>query len=767
MSNRPVGSPASAPTTPADSAKTEFQERLLLVDINRQQLKQTVMLLEDKTGALYLWRHDMQRWRLRLPEASTAIDYQGEKYYPVSAISDVSAIYDPNRLTLMINVRPEAFIETAQTIQASNMPPPVKTGPGGFINYDLFAANSPASTQRAGQFELGYFNRFGVGTSGILANDLGNSTRVTRLDTTWTTDYPDQRQTLHLGDAFSAPGSWGRSVRFGGIQFGTNFGTQPGFLAYPPQSADGQAVLPSTVDVFVNNALVAHQNVPPGPFSISNLPVVTGQGNVQLVVRDLLGREQIVTQPFYAGQTLLRKDLEVYSSELGVVRDNFGINSNDYGSWLGSQTYRRGLSDQLTGEIHGEVMQSQSTVGAGADYLIQQFGVFSSYFAASHGNLGNGNLQLLGLERQGYPWSFGAHTQRATRNFTQIGLVSPQLPAAQLSSYNLSYANNTGGSVGIAYIAQRNRNQADTRIATLSYSTSLGSFGTFSISALRNLAGEANTTIFAILSCSLNPSTSLSVSSQSMRGGSSANGNDFSSTLQRNLPLGEGYGYRLQAHDDGRKEVSYSLQNNVGTYTAETAQYQGSNTSRLDATGGIALLGGDAFLSRSINQSFAVARIPDYPGVRVLADNQPAGRTDASGNALIPGLRAYDANMISIDQRDLPLGAEIGALKLEAVPYFRSGVDVTFPIKRSNGAVLTLLSEDGKPLPVGTAVKVASKDRTYTIGYDGEVYLIDLGPVNKLRATWSDHTCAVEVLYTPGADPLPDLGRFICKGIQP
>ncbi len=709
----------------------------------------------------------MQRWRLRLPDASTAIDYQGEKYYPLSAISNTSAIYDPNKLTLMINVRPEAFIETSRAIQATNTPPPVKTGPGGFINYDLFAVNSPASTQRTGQFELGYFNRFGVGTSGILANDLGNGSSATRLDTTWTTDFPDQLRTLHLGDAFSAPGTWGRSVRFGGIQYGTNFGTQPGFLTYPPQSAVGQAVLPSTVDVFINNALVAHQNVPPGPFSINNLPVVTGQGNVQLVVRDLLGREQIVTQPFYAGQTLLRKDLEDFSSELGFVRNNFGINSNDYGSWLGSETYRRGLSDQLTGEIHGEVMQGQATIGTGTDYLIQQFGVFSSYFAGSHGSLGNGNLLLLGLDRQANPWSFGAHTQWTTRSFTQIGLVSPQLPAAQLSSFNLSYANYIGGSVGIAYIEQRNRDQADTRIATLSYSTSLGSLGALSISALRNLAGDVNTTIFAILSLALDPSTSLNVSSQSVRGGSAANGNDFSSTLQRNLPLGEGYGYRLQAHSDGSKEASYSLQNNVGTYTAETAQYQGSNTTRLDVAGGIALLGGDAFLSRSIDQSFAVARIPDYPGVRILADYQPAGRTDASGNALIPGLRAYDANMISIDQRDLPLGADIGALKLEAVPYFRSGVDVTFPIKRSNGAVLTLFTEDGKPLPVGAAVKESGKNRTYTVGYDGEVYLVDLGPVNKLRATWPKQSCEVEVLFTPSADPLPDLGRFICKGTQP
>ena len=32
--------------------------------------------------------------------------------------------------------------------------------------------------------------------------------------------FPDRLATLRVGDAISAPGAWGRSVRFGGVQFG-------------------------------------------------------------------------------------------------------------------------------------------------------------------------------------------------------------------------------------------------------------------------------------------------------------------------------------------------------------------------------------------------------------------------------------------------------------------------------------------------------------------------------------------------------------------
>ena len=739
-----------------------YKERLLLVDIDRQQINQTVLVLEDNAGALYLWSHDLQRWRFREPDAGTAIKYQGEQYFPLSAISGISHVYDRNKLTLQITVGSAAFTETKIATRAENISPLVKTSAGGFINYDLLAADSINTKQRAGQFELGYFNPAGVGTGTMLAQSIDSVFSLTRLDTTWTTDYPERLQTLHLGDAVTTPGTWGSSLRFAGVQFGTNFGTQPNFVMTPSQSAVGQAIMPSTVDVFINNALASHQVVPPGPFAISNLPVITGAGEVRLVVRDLLGREQLTTQSFYGSQTLLRKGLEDYSGEIGAVRDNYGINSNDYGNLLASGTYRRGLNNRFTGEVHAEAMGSQTTIGAGGDTLLPQFGTINTYVAGSKNNDAYGMLTLVGFDRLAQPWSIGARTQWATTGYTQLGYTASQPVPAQLSSANLSYALHSGNSVGIAYVGQRNRTQADTRIATLSYSASLGKTGSFNLSAMRSFEGDVSVTIFAMLSISLGSATSLLVSSQSTPGESL-----LTTTLQRNLPLGEGYGYSLQGRSDGDREASYSRQNNVGTYIIDAAQNQDVTTTRLNAMGGIAVLDGDVFLSRSIDQSFAVARIPDYPNVTVLADNQPAGRTNASGDALIPGLRAYDNNIISIDQHDLPLDAEISTLKLDAVPSYRSGLVLKFPIKHSRGATLTIHLESGKPLPVGASVQEVGKTESYTTGYDGEVYVVGLEPRTTLIATWGRQRCQFEVSFTVSANPLPDLGIFICKGIKP
>jgi outer membrane usher protein len=756
--------------------KSEFKERLLMVDINRQQLNQSVMVLEDNAGALYFWIHDLRRWRFHEPDAAAAIVYQGEQYYPLSAISDISHVYDPDTLSLMIEVRPGAFDETARVVQTEKVPAAVRPGPGGFFNYDLFASNAEDSRQRSGQFELGYFNRFGVGTTNLLGEALDGHPRFTRLDTSWSIDYPETRRTLHFGDAINVPGSWGRSVRFGGIQFGTNFGTQPGFATFPAQSVAGQAVLPSTIDVFINNALVSRQDVPPGPFSISNLPVITGAGDVRLVVRDLLGREQIVTEYFYGSQTLLLEGLAQFSAEFGVVRENFGIDSNDYGAWLSSGTYRRGMSEYLTGEVHAEVLRNQTTVGAGGDYLIPQLGTITAYLAGSRSTVSGasrastGTTALFGIDRQAQPWSFAARSQWTSRGFAQIGLSPPQMAPARLSSLNVSYSRQSGGSVSAGYVGQHYRDQADSRLATMSYSISLAKFGSFSLSALRNLSGDMSTTIFAAFSLPLSAATSVSLSAQSLRGGNranSANSDLFTTTLQRNLPAGEGTGYNVQARSDGAKEVSYSVQNNVGTYMVGAAQSQGSSETRLSASGGLAFLDGDVFPSRRIDQSFAVVRIPDYPNVRILADNQPAGRTDADGNALIPRLRAYDRNRISIDQRDLPIDAEIDKLKLDVVPYFRSGIDVKVPIRRSRGATLTVHLEDGSAVPVGAMVNVVGNDAACVVGYGGQVYVVGLGATKRLRASWGSAACEFDVTFTPGVEPLPDLGTFTCIGVAP
>jgi outer membrane usher protein len=387
--------------------------------------------------------------------------------------------------------------------------------------------------------------------------------------------------------------------------------------------------------------------------------------------------------------------------------------------------------------------------------------------AASQANSNSGALALLGVDREAYPWSISARTQWMTNNFAQVGLISGEVEPIQVSSYDVSYATAKEGSVGLAYVVQDNRGQDNTRLATLSYNVSLGKYSSLSLSALRNLGGNVNTTLFATLTITLSPTTNVSVGMESVRDNAPNNSDDLTTTLQRNLPVGEGYGYRITSRTDGYKEGEYSLQNNVGTYSIDVSQSGGATSTQLEAAGGIAFMDGSTFFSRPLTQSFAVAEVPGYSNISIFADNQLVGKTDANGNALIPLLRAYDKNMISIDQGELPMDAEIDSLKVDVVPYFRSGVLAKFPIRHSHGATLTIKLENGDPLPLGASVQILGNDQTFAVGYDGETYLTDLNDSNRLRAVWHDKSCEIDVRYKPSKDPLPDLGVFICRGVKP
>ncbi|WP_230426126.1 fimbria/pilus outer membrane usher protein [Ralstonia syzygii] len=751
---------ASTAPAPSHIAAGDTAELLLQFDLNQQGLDETALLLKTKGGGLYASAEDLKRWRLRQPEV-TPLAHNNELFYPLKAIATLSYQLDETRMTVAVTAPAQAFLPNA--IDEANKPATLAANPGlgGFLNYDLLAEYATGRTRSSGLFEAGVFNGFGVGVASFVATSGDTDHRLTRLETTWTKDLPDHLTSVRLGDAISRAGAWGRSVRFGGIQYGTNFAVQPGFVALPLQSIGGQAALPSTVDVYVNNVLSSRKEVAPGPFSITNVPVVTGQGDVRVVVRDLLGREQVISVPFYASASLLAKGLHDFSYEAGAERKNFGTDSNDYGRAFAAATHRLGFTDWLTGEVRAETELERQTIGLGMVMLAPTVGVFSLAAAASRGQQGNGGLVSFGFERQASPVSLGVHTQLASPRFTQLGL-EPGIPAPRLlSSVNVGMALSGNGSLGLAYVYLDNRDGHPTQLASASYGTELGRFGFISLAISKTLHQPGGLIVGLNWTLPLGERTTTSANMTQQQGRT-----DVQAQVQQGLPPGDGFGYSVRASQLGTWDVALNAQNRVGTYLLEAAGNRGQAAARMGVSGGIAVLDGP-HPSRRITDSFAVVKVPDFPNVRIYADNQLVAQTDAGGEALIPRLRAYEKNAISLEQLDLPFDAKVGALSLDAVPYFRSGMVLEFPVAHAHDALLTLRLENGGDLPAGAIVQIDGQRESFPVGNDGVVYLTGLSAQNRLHASWRGQSCDISVPFVPGTEPLPDLGSFVCKGVQP
>ena len=756
---------AATPATPLVAPTAADEELLLQVDLNAQGLEDTVLVLRARDGRIAVPVDSLDRWRLRRPAGPPRF-HAGAQYYALDAIPGVTYAFDAVKQRLAITAPARAFTDTQFVNAQLQYPAPTPSQLGGFLNYNLFASRASGESQYAGQFEAGVFSAYGVLVAGLLAQDNAGAKNTLRLDTTWTTDFPQRLSTLRIGDAINVPGAWGRAVRFGGVQYSTNFATQPGYITFPSLATNGQAALPSTVDVFVNNALVAQRAVPPGPFSITNIPTVNGSGNVQLVVRDLFGREQVISQPFYASVVLLKSGLEDFSYEAGFERNNFGIESNDYGHAIATATYRRGLTDQLTGEIRGEASRDLAVAGIAAAYLIADIGVLSANATASGGGGGSGGLGGLAFQRQTGRLSVFAQGQWSSASFRQIGATPDNPVPLRQWSTSVGYQFDRYGTAAVTYVAQDFRAKDNVHVLSAGYSVGLGPWAFLSLTVAKTFGVHGDVALGATITVPLSDRTIAAASYNGVRNSSQGNSSDTSFTLQRNLPAGEGYGYRIVAHTNDEVTASGTWQNNIGTYTLDASRFQGSNAARVSVAGGIGYVGGHPFLSREITDSFGVVRVADYPDVAVLQDNQPVGRTDANGYAVLPQLRAYDINRVSIDQQGLPLDATLDSLKMEAVPYFRSGLLFDFPVRRSHGATLRIRLDDGAPMPSGAILRLAGGDAEFPVGLEGEAYLTGLEEHNHLHASWKGKSCEFDVEFPRTADPLPDLGTFACHGVS-
>lgn len=740
-------------------------ELLVQTDVNRQGLNETVLVLRSGDGRFFIAGEDLDRWRLRRSD-TPALTHRGGAYYPLQSLPGVTYKLNEAQQTLDIQTSAEAFAETVSPLALGRGDAaPVLPQPGGFLNYDLSSAGGGGSRSlHSGLFEAGFFSRFGVITSSVVAPDFQQGA-WRRLDTTYTRDNPEQRTSFRVGDSVSRPGAWGRSLRFAGVQYDTNFNTQPGFIRYPVATAPGQATLPSTVDVFVNNALVARREVPPGPFSVTNIPVVSGAGEVRVVVRDILGREQVVVTPFYGTTTLLRKGIQDFSVEAGLERRNFGLESAGYAGKLGVATYRRGLTDDVTAEIRGEYADEARSAGASAAVRIAEFGVLSGTGALSNSNAGGGALAGAGFEHNARPFSFALQTFVTTPGFRQAGMLIGELPRTRQSQASAGLQLGNYGSISTTVTRQRFRDRAAVDVATLSYGLSLGKFGHFGISAVRTLGATGGNTLFATLSVPLDDVTQASVGMDRSRPNAGPAQTAYSATLQRSLPAGDGFGYRVQARDAdffGRLD----MQTGYGRYSLDAAKPEAGDTAyRLGAAGGIGRVGGRTFLSRAINESFGIVRVGDFPDVQVLHDNQVVARTGEDGYAVISRLRPYDRNPIRIEQNDLPFDAKVGSLTINASPYFRSGVFVEFPVRRIRAGTLRIVLEDGEDIPSGAVGRLEGSTESFPVALRGELYLEGFEQDNTVVVTWKGHGCTIKVSYPQTTDPLPNLGTFICKGV--
>ncbi len=659
------------------------------------------------------------------------------------------------RLTVEASLLGTARLDLRPSARPAGLVP--RGDPSGFFNY---------SAQLRTDGQVSGFAEAGGGRDGVLlysAGSLLGDGRAVRGLTNVTMDEPAALRRWIGGDTFASAGGLGGSLFVGGFSLVKEYGLDPYLVRGPLPRLSGYAATPATLDVYVNGVLVREQLLPPGGYDLANLPVTSGSGMVRTVLRDAFGRTEVLDWRYYYTAGLLARGLADYGYSLGFERRAFGVESFDYGRPVLVARHRVGLTNAFTlggrleaannlvsggptatfgfswGEVEASAAASQQAGTAGAAGSL-------SYAFVSRAFTGSALLRVMST-------GYATASQRAIDDRPRVQAnVFAGLPVVSRLSITASYS----------LLDYRDAGLSDT--ASLQASLQLSRDVAFVLTGSRSrAAGSPSLGLFATLSWAVMPGTVADASLQSGNDGTGA-----STGVQKSLPLGTGFGYRARVGTGlGPETLSGLLQYQWehGRYELEYDRTGSTGTGLATVSGGAAFIAGRGFLTRPVQDGYALARV-GAPGVRGYLEGQEVGRTDGKGDLLVPNLLPYYGNRLSIADTDLPLDYRVGSTLQLAAPAFRSGALVQFPSERIaiffGQLVVEAAGKELVPAYGELTVRPAGGPVSSPVGRDGRFYFENLPPgPHPAEVEWSGGSCAFE-LEVPEPSTRNDLGRVRC-----
>ena len=230
-------------------------------------------------------------------DPALAVTVAGEARVYLDRVPGLTFKVDPRKQAIDITV-PFDRLEPGRIAVAPG-PPYVKSSAdwGAMLAYDAFLEwgadpHAPIfGRQVSTNLDARLFGpAFSFRSTSYLTVPAEGRTRYVRLDTTLDFDDPDRSLRLRLGDSMTVEMPGAQTLRFGGIQWGTETSLRPDIITTPMPVLRQDLSLPSTVDVFVDGVQRYSRGLDPGAFRISDLPLAAGQNRVQVMVADPSGR---------------------------------------------------------------------------------------------------------------------------------------------------------------------------------------------------------------------------------------------------------------------------------------------------------------------------------------------------------------------------------------------------------------------------------------------------------------------------------------------
>jgi outer membrane usher protein len=671
------------------------------------------LLSSDLTpGAIQLLREKIVNGRLTPASASTQdilVEYNSS-LQEIRVTTAVSA-----RQRRIINFRVSPSDDKSDLSEPSNF--------SAFLNaaasYEYLWENSlggGGSTGRqpiSGTLELG--GRIGgdKGVAFITRHNYqeGRGRFLQRNETQLIYDRPDDLLRVTAGDLRYRGANFQSLPRLAGVTVERFFGLEPSRLFRPIGQTSFEIERPSTVDVRVNGVVLRQLLLQSGRYDLRDFPLVQGANDVELVIRDDTGREQIISSRNFFDFNLLEPGISDFSVSAGV-RSRPGASgirySDDYAL---SGFYRRGFSSVLTAGADVQFDKQGFTGGASAVWA-SPIGIFRLEGAGSkRKGIGSGVAVDLGYSLTGrfdqnrWRWTAQVNGQMQSKKFATLSdIVLPSVgelrPTAWSVNGNFQLSEpkwniTASGQYDKGRGTSRNRSSALVGATyALSPQLSVGAFGRYADTGTRKEKGA-----FLQLTWRLGRNQSVRATYDTPRQEGQLSYR-YSPTALVGATQGDVSIKRNARNDDFNLSGSLfhtgnrfeaTLQHDVFT-TADLSSDR-VQTTRASLATSIVFAGNRFAQARPIREGFAIIyphkSLKDKTIKMDATESGARAQSDVIGPAVIPDLSTFNRSSLYIEVVDLPPGYDLGSGQFSLKPPLYAG----YNLMAGSGASVTMLGQ--------------------------------------------------------------------------
>lgn len=720
------------------------------------------------------------------PEDSSSTDSEGEASCPVGGVTAMVPYakeeFNFNQHLLLLTV-PQASLGPASRLRTS--PQLWDEGmPAILTNYNYSGNQQNSQGKKSGSDFFGLNGQMNL-LGWRIRNDLTGH-RSQGQDTEWNASQVyAQRDFAQLGGGqltvgnTTSSGGGVDSVQFSGIKLDSDDAMlDPKFTNYSP-AITGVANSPATVTVRQYGKVIYQQNVPQGPFSLTDFNR-SGNGDVDVEVREADGRTRHFTMAQAQSGALLRQGGLTWSASTGRAASSTGYADDKFVQT--GVSWGAGANTTLNGGIL--LSKNYQAVAAGTSLYAGAWGAVSYTLNTSRADMSvvpgekgapTGVSHDVSWSRSfgdtsvGVSWS---HSQtRDFHSYSELLSMKPlkdgekrEQSSGTRDSYSVSLSQSMGGWGSVSLNGSRSTTWGSDAVqnnASLSYNTTVKDIGigvslgysTWNGSDSRysnddnngasRSSGDDNRTDRTVgVNISLPLGKWLSASSVNGTYSYTRNNGEVSqqaglsgSALNGALSYSTSQG--LSGSKTGNTSMGYS--GNYGSVNGGYSYGGGSNSVSYGVSGGMAIHPHGVTLGKQLALSGGNALVA-VPGVGGLNVNSAV--TDWRGYALVSGLTPYDLNRINVDMVNLPGNVELDSSSKNVVPTRGALVSVPFRSNKGYRLLLTLKREKDE-VPFGSTVALEQDDDTALpvtgiVGDASQAYLSGMPEKGTVQASWGD-----------------------------